>query len=499
MNCKIKCCYPDAIYTVDPYKFVGKTDSYGNYVLIKNRLEMKWILHLPVIRKILTECVMNLPYELFELKFQKSLDISEIESLLKDKAQYASQYVYEFYMKISELVGKVETKRQKIYKSSYLEASTGLLSVHVSKSIAHTLLHIVKKTNVKETRPYLILNIYFENGMVFEPQAEDVIDIFHKFIDKIIDVGQEVYVLQSKSSKKKERKPIHLCLTEEFIVTCKEDIRNNITELYKPIIKYLDELNGRFEIIYKDIDSKDFFESISDIVFEEGCQKINYYQEYLHKVMFIPDNEFFKIGKIYLIEYREHIHEELNKNLTRIFDKLCSQHLWEVSDLCETFDLIKLKATQKPLTTEELVETGKYMNWVKTEHLQELTSRVHNSLASLCKIIDLGFLTEEHMQLNARAIHWLDDILPIIDEHSANFEQLKFDAEDKLQRVVEDLNVLIKEVYPLLVVLDEMDNIASVRSYLNSITLHMMKIKDIEAQIAWINKEEVSDFLIMLT
>lgn len=75
------------------------------------------------------------------------------------------------------------------------------------------------------------------------------------------------------------------------------------------------------------------------------------------------------------------------------------------------------------------------------------------------------------------AINWTENIVPIIETHSVTFEQLKFEAEDTLQRVIEEINVLITNTYPLLVILDEMDDIKLARSYLNKITLHMAKIK----------------------
>lgn len=75
------------------------------------------------------------------------------------------------------------------------------------------------------------------------------------------------------------------------------------------------------------------------------------------------------------------------------------------------------------------------------------------------------------------AINWTENIIPIIETYSVTFEQLKFEAEDTLQRVIEEINVLITSTYPLLVILDEMDNIKLARSYLNKITLHMAKIK----------------------
>lgn len=82
-------------------------------------------------------------------------------------------------------------------------------------------------------------------------------------------------------------------------------------------------------------------------------------------------------------------------------------------------------------------------------------------------------------------------ITPVINEYFLIYDQLKFDAEEKLQKVVEDLNIKIKDIYPLLIILDDMDDITKCDQYLNEIVLHMSKIKLIEEEIMWINKEEM--------
>lgn len=493
INRKIKPEDSKAVYTIEPYKNMGRTEKYPEFLQTRKHFVTKWILHYPVIRKIHQKCILSLPYELSQLNFTKAKNFSDLENRLTGNIRNISQFVYEFYLEIVDIVDNEESKnKQRITFSSYLGACTGLFSLHISRSIAHSLLHVVKTTHYKEAKPYLILNVTFENGLILTPTCEEVVDLFNNFLEKIIQIGKEIYVLERNKVKGFDNKYITLCLTEEFITKCRNDLKHNITKYYEPVLTYLEELGSNFVDIYNDINSEEFYQSIADIDFEHGCKRINFYREHLHKVLFIPDHEFFKIGKIFLTDYRTKLHEGLSKNIDAIFDKLSSQHFWEVNDLCETFEMIKMRATLKPITTEELIETGKYMTWIKNEHLAELSERVHGSLSSLCKIIDLGMLSEEHILLNSTAIHWLNDISPVIDEHTVTFEQLKFEAEEKLQKVVEDVSVLIKDVYPILVVLNDMDDIAKVRSYLNDITLHMLRIKEINKQIAWINNEEVS-------
>lgn len=72
------------------------------------------------------------------------------------------------------------------------------------------------------------------------------------------------------------------------------------------------------------------------------------------------------------------------------------------------------------------------------------------------------------------------------------YEQLKFEAEEKLQKQIETVNELTKAVHPILCLLDDMDDIHKIRQYLGKINLHLLKIKHIETQIEWVNTEEVS-------
>ncbi|CAG9829699.1 unnamed protein product [Diabrotica balteata] len=493
MNMKIKDCHPEQKFQVAPYKFVGKTENYKYFLSIQRQLKTKWILHYPIVRKIKKECVLNLPQQFFKLHFTQILDIEDVEYEFKGLTQKAAQYVCSSYSRIISFVDNEKLKRSNDHDQYHsLKTSTGVLTLHISSSISQTLQEIVEFTVAKDPKPYLFLSVTFTNQLVLEPTPDDVIKIFYKFIDNILAIKNEVFDLETFRLKGNKRRPVNLYITDEFIVRCKEEIKTNINKQFEPILEYLSNINDSLSTVYTDLYSEEFFESIMDMIFENGCSKINFYREYLDKVMFIPDFEFFRIAKVSFIDYKNNLHAGLHKNINLIFEKLSSQHLWEVNDLCETFEYIKMRAQTKPETTEELIEIGKFMLYVRNEQFQTLERRVCDSLSALCKIIDLGTLEDEHMQLNAKSIQWLTDIIPIMEEQSTTFDSLKYDAEEKLQKVVEDVSELGKKVFPLLVILDEMDNIDKVKNSLNFITLHMKKIREIETQIHWINQEEVT-------
>lgn len=478
-------------FEIEPYKHLGRTENYSIFVQRRKELKSKFILHHPLIRRILNECVTKLPYELFNLhlSLKCQLDTSDFQKLIFDYANDAAQRLQEFYRKIVTLV---EHEKVNTQARSYLGACTGLLSVNISRTIAHTLLHVVSFTGSKEHIPYLKLNITFKDRLILQPTADDIIEIYNKFLRKIIDSARQFYVLEKYKIKGFDNKQIHLCLTDDFFHSILQQITQNIRQKYEPILNYIKNLDDNFVDIYNDLCSGGNTILTSDLIFDDGCKKLLYFKSYLPKVAFIPDNAYFTIGQLIITEYREVIKQTLQNIVENIFSSLSAQHEWENNDICEAFDIIYVRATQKPITTEEVIEIGKYMAWVRTEYLDELKERVIKALDYLTKLIQLGPLKDNHITINAKAINWLDEILPILEENSITYEQLKFEAEEKLQKVIEDINVDIKDVYPLLDILDSMDNIENVRNYLNSITLHMVKIKKIENKIDWINREEVS-------
>ncbi|CAH0562483.1 unnamed protein product [Brassicogethes aeneus] len=480
VNMKVK--PPDAgeRFIIKPFKYLGKTENYPNYLLVKQQLSLKWILHKPVIQKLLKECVVNLPYEILNLNLDSVLTIEDFKITLSDKIGKGKQLIQDFYVKILNMI-------ERFGESSipYYGACTGLLSVHLSRTMAHTLLHIVNFTTNKDMKPYLLMQVKFDRRLILTPTLEDVIEVYRELFKNISQLITKIKSIDNPN------KHLSLCLTDEFLQSCLKKIQNNIETQYKPILQYLEKFDNKFSVLYPDICSDALLNTIVDIDFDFGCAKLKYYKQYIDKVQYIPNKEYFSGGQVDLVEYRTTLYTSLKNITNNIFNKLRSQHYWETNDICESFQLIYMRSLKKTETTEELIETGKFMIHVKDELLQSLIDRVHASIEFLSRIILLGILSKEHIKTNSMIVNWLDLIPPAIEQHTAVYEQLKFEAEEKLQKMIEDVNDAIQEVFPLLVALDDMDNICKAKSYLNSIVVFMKKIQNVEEQIFLINQEEV--------
>lgn len=369
-----------------------------------------------------------------------------------------------------------------------LGCCTCAVSIKLSQTIKNTLNYIVDLTT---SRKMPLLNIYvtFDNLMNIFPTSDETAVLFKCLVKDILALTEPLKVMHNQKLKKNGNKSISIYLTQEFIKNCMKTIEKNISSLYKPIMDHLEAVNEEIKDVYKDINS-DLL--VSDLDFEYGCEKIKYYVGYYEKVCLILEHELFDTALVILTKYISKIQNGLLEQKNKYFKALAWQNHWEMNDIKESFDIIHIRAKIEPLTTEQTIEIGKYMTWVKTEFIQEATSRIAESVLLLAMLLQLGVLDENQLQLNVKVVKELDSIEPLVLENLSMYEQLKFEAEEKLQKQIETVNELTKAVHPILCLLDDMDDIHKIRQYLGKINLHLLKIKHIETQIEWVNTEEVS-------
>lgn len=88
-------------------------------------------------------------------------------------------------------------------------------------------------------------------------------------------------------------------------------------------------------------------------------------------------------------------------------------------------------------------------------------------------------------------VKWLTDIKPVFESNSALYEQYKYDFEERLQKRTETLNRELEDLGPKLVVLNNMDDINRLPSYLEEIRKFLRSLEKFDDDVVWINKEEV--------
>ncbi|XP_045466552.1 dynein axonemal heavy chain 7-like [Harmonia axyridis] len=476
-------------FNIQPFKHIGRSKKYKIFIQRRKELHSTWMLHHPLQKSIIDE-FSTLPEILLDIdrKNGEIIDFEDLEYQMQKSIIDISRIIQDFYWKIEI---KVQNEMPDLHPSlldKFFGSCTCVVSIHLSQVIKNTLNYIVNLTNSR-AMPLLNVHVTFNGKMEIFPTPEQTSILFQCLIKDVLALTKPLKVLHNHKFKKNSNQRISIYLTKEFINNSLQTIHNNIFAMYEPLLDYIERLNNKIKEVYEDINGDSF---ISDLDFIVGCDKIRYYSNYYSKVSLIPKHVQFDTGVLNVSKFIAKIQKGLLKQKYKYFQALTSQNLWEMNDIYESFAIIKTRAETKSLTTEQTIEIGKYMTWVKSEFIQEATNRTAESLLQLATLLELGVLDDNHLSLNIKVVKELDEIEPLVLENLSMYEQLKFEAEEKLQKQIENVNEITKAVHPILCLLDEMDDILNIRHYLGKINLHLLKIKHIETQIVWINTEEVS-------
>ncbi|KAK5645095.1 hypothetical protein RI129_006395 [Pyrocoelia pectoralis] len=228
-----------------------------------------------------------------------------------------------------------------------------------------------------------------------------------------------------------------------------------------------------------------------DITFEEGYAKVEVYRSYLDKLAVMIDIEDYLVAQLVQSSCRDAICNALSDMIEKVARKIASQHTWLNEDICEQFEMVKVRALTLPQSSEELMEQGAYMLWAATDHLNDLTERLQLSMSVICNLAEMTTLTREHIELNSKTMKWIHDIKPIIEKNAFIFESAKSEFDERLQKAVVTLNGSIEAFFPLLDFLNDMDDAANSRAYILQLAPLMAKVRDFNNLLTWINKEEL--------
>ncbi|KAL1506278.1 hypothetical protein ABEB36_005670 [Hypothenemus hampei] len=500
VNLKVQAMYGrEDRYHVEPYKYLGRTKNYNNYINMKQEIASKFLLHHNLVRRVLFECVNGLPDYLCNISNLRSKpnDIRELDVILKKFIEEAENYMKRLHNHIIEIT-EVDQTKAKVGATVYnriLKVCNGLLSVYFGQALYRTINHIIEVTGNEDQVPYLKLSINYKENLVLQPTPQDLTLIYHMFISNLVESANKFLVLEYYRKRNYQSRTLTIYITDEFVNDSMEQVAENIAELYIPIEACVKKLDEDFSEIYIDLSVLGDLSAKSSLPdaslkFNSDCEKIKHYQDYIKKATSMLSSEYFGIGQLILSDYVASIKESLYGVIENIFKDLCNIHINEDENICNTFEDLKEYALTKPSTTEDLIEQGKYMIYVKTVLLHELRDRIQQMLYNLTTLMEFGILTKEHMELNAVTVLWLQNIQPILEINSSIYEQIKFEYEERLQATVKYVNETIEKLIPMAGSLDDMDDFERCREYINQIKVHLVVLRDLRKKITWIVKEQ---------
>lgn len=208
----------------------------------------------------------------------------------------------------------------------------------------------------------MFIYLNYNHGFTLSPSQIETFDFYTDIVYKICQICSNLRTLESVFCETEESKFIPINVLEEHTSQAISTIKNNIDLKYKDILAYIETLEEKFELIYND----EAIEEVQDMTFDEGKEKIELYQTYTYKVLEMVSNVYYPIGVLKKDGGKASLIKSVENLINAVADKLVLQHEWENRDICETFEMLAVKAVTMPTTTDELMEQGIYYHPCKT-------------------------------------------------------------------------------------------------------------------------------------
>lgn len=348
---------------VTGYKLLGKTSNYNEYKRVKDLLNTSLFVTYPLYRRIFRCCVMELPENMVDfLRFkQHSINFDQLLTLINEQIHQGASAIQHFYTKILKLCDLDKTHVAKKLRKRYWFTGSALLSEFISRNLRNTILNVLEQVKTMKDVPLLTFKLEYNGRFTISPNEEKMIEMGVNLLDTILRVGENLESLESSMLKYKEKSYLKRYITERDVFELRELLEKNLHLPLEPIYDYLNEISEIFAPIIKEQEIYD--ENLDvDMTFEEGFDKINYFQTFVNKVLGMVDNEYFGYVKLVQIECKEQLKNAIETLIDHIAYKLTMQHEWENRDICETFEMLATRAKLIPKTTEELMEMGELNN-----------------------------------------------------------------------------------------------------------------------------------------
>nr|CAD7589258.1 unnamed protein product [Timema genevievae] len=367
-----------------------------------------------------------------------------------------------------------------------------VLACLVTESMRKTIDHLLEVTTDHYKVPYLKIDLYYEDtGIEMSPSKNEIYSLYHNITNSIASLAQSLPPLETWVDVKTNKKVLKIKLSDQYLNHAHAVLETNLDQLLAPIFDYTRQMEDTFDALYDEsliAEIKDFIRA--EPTFDQCCEKIRFFQEYLGKISSLVMNQYFNAGRVCQNDVIKNLREFAQSFIDDILKYLVTRHRAENERICGVFSEVMRRAFKVPQSTEELMAMGEYMLHANTKLMEELKAANIQQLHFLARLMDLVTLDPEHVRLNAKTVHWLQMIQPIFKQNATRFEQFKFEFESNLAQKTEQLNKQLDDLGPRLVILNLMDEANNVDDYVQHIMKLLRKMNVFDQQVTWINKEE---------
>ncbi|XP_069675994.1 dynein axonemal heavy chain 7 isoform X3 [Periplaneta americana] len=478
----------------------GFTKNYKHFLKTRAYLKDRLLLTQPFMGRVLETVMKYIPKKLNDFtKYRKMgpLDIVRWKNIMStDLSDSENMVTKAFYGKVIKLFlerGCLDGV-PKAYRAQFVRCATYIVVNEVVECIVRTLDHLVEMTFDKYKLPHLRFDLYYDDEAVvtMEPNVEQVSVLYQEIITNITKVGQQLVPLETWVDVPRRKDFLPVEVQPEIVSRVRKIIMENTSVIYAPLETFRQELADQFY----ELSRTDFIDEVKEFVlfevepFKRICLKMKEFVEFKFEITGMVNYEYLDIGRVNQYEIRKVFEGMCDRHVHWISKQLVSKHKEQCRSICKEFEDLAVVALTVPKTTEDLMEMGRYMLYATTTLMARLSQQVKIVVIELMSLMDLVTLSDDHVELNSNTILWLQKIKPIFKQNALIYEQYRFEFEEKLASVTDELVQDINEVFPRVGVLDLMDDADNVAQYLTQIRWFYAKIRQFDKTIAWINKEE---------
>ncbi|XP_048510723.1 dynein axonemal heavy chain 7 isoform X3 [Athalia rosae] len=320
---------------------------------------------------------------------------------------------------------------------------------------------------------------------------QDLYSIYHNLIDGITHIADHLPTLESYVNIQIDHEFIHILVPEWYIQESHQRLSCILKTVFEPLNSYVDSLVCHFRVVYDPETRAGIVDYVAEgHDFEDSCTKVDDFNRFVRDINGMVKNEYFLVGKLCQDEAKLGLKAYTYDVRELIIGELIKRHRNYNLDICNEFEILKERALTTPSSTRELLALGEYMLYAATTLMENLKERIVTSLHMLAALIEMTTLAKDHIELNNITINWLKRVKLVFEQNSSMYEQMKFDAEEKLQGHVSVLNSEVDLIFPRLVIMDDMDDITRVFDYMEDLRKLVRELDRMDEQIEWINHEE---------
>ncbi|XP_021930622.1 dynein heavy chain 12, axonemal isoform X3 [Zootermopsis nevadensis] len=488
-----------SVVTMHPYR-EGRTENYKKFLRTVQYMDKRLLLTHNLMRRLVDRAATCVPELIVD--FTKYRDVGPIE-LVKWKELMAADL-----KKADDVMGRdmftriVNLFRQKNcmkgvrcnFQPQFLKCATFIVSNEIAACMLRTIKNVVDVTADMYKIPYLKIDLVYEEetGIQIVPTVPDIIAAYHKIIDDITGVAQQLVPLESWTDVDIPPGYITVKVLPEHTDRARRIIQENVEKLYAPVEVYRQCLVERYKPLYGTEVSHEI-ETVLKLrhkAFRDGCQRVKFFCEYCVEITGLVNNEYFNIVKLSQCKLKTSLKKVATRYIEWITTELVQKHEDLCKSICKEFEDIVVKALSVPRSTEELVEMGRHMLCANTTDMEKKKADIAIMIHEMVRLMDVTSLTQGHIGLIAETISWVQNIKPVFRKNSLLYEQYKSEFEENLAKKTESLMKEIEDVFPRLALLNMMDHTENIREYLNHIRLVIYDLQKLDETIEWINKEE---------